>query len=352
MLNFYPGPSKIYPQVKDLMQESYQTGILSMNHRSKAFMAVAENTVSQLKDKLQIPKDYHIYFVSSATECWEIIAQSLAANRSLSIYNGEFGKKWAEATANYSLQQNSTLKPILCLTHSETSNGTLLNKESLAYLKTQFPQYLLAVDATSSMGGVHLEWKSADIWFASVQKCFGLPSGLAILICSPQAIEQGLAISENKHYNSFVRLHQNMLKFQTTHTPNILSIWLLGKLLESLEDITIIHQKLVNRANNFYDFLQKHHIKTIQIPAFTYKGFENEVFDNQKVIANLSSTVIALETNLEKIIALKKAAEQENIILGNGYGAWKDTSIRIANFPAITDEEFEILKVFLLKNFS
>lgn len=284
MLNFYPGPSKIYPQVKELLQEAYQSGILSMNHRSKAFMTVAENTVLQLKDKLQIPTDYHVYFVSSATECWEIIAQSLIANRSLHIYNGEFGKKWAEATTNYSFHQNSALKPVLCVTHSETSNGTVLSEDSLPYLRTQFPQYLLAVDATSSMGGVHFAWQGADIWFASVQKCFGLPSGLAVLVCSPQAIEQGLAIAENKHYNSFVRLHQNMLKFQTTHTPNILGIWLLGKLLANLDDIATIHQKLVNRANNFYNFLQKHQIKTVQIPSFTYQGFNNEVFDNQKVI--------------------------------------------------------------------
>ena len=40
-------------------------------------------------------------------------------------------------------------------------------------------------------------------------------------------------------------------------------------------------------------------------------------------------------------------AKENNIILGNGYGAWKDTTFRIANFPAIEDWEFDQLKTLL-----
>ncbi len=40
-------------------------------------------------------------------------------------------------------------------------------------------------------------------------------------------------------------------------------------------------------------------------------------------------------------------ANQLNIILGNGYGKWKQNTFRIANFPQHTNEKFKILKEFL-----
>ena len=79
MITFYPGPSKVYPQVADYAAEAVREGIVSLNHRSAGFMDVVKETVRLLHEKLAIPADYHIALVSSATECWEIVAQSLTA---------------------------------------------------------------------------------------------------------------------------------------------------------------------------------------------------------------------------------------------------------------------------------
>ncbi|MBC8110499.1 MAG: aminotransferase class V-fold PLP-dependent enzyme, partial [Verrucomicrobia bacterium] len=94
MITFYPGPAKVYPQVADYLQDAYQSGILSSNHRSEAFMKICQTTLALLHEKLSIPADYAIIFVSSATECWEIIAQSFTEKNSLHAYNGAFGEKW------------------------------------------------------------------------------------------------------------------------------------------------------------------------------------------------------------------------------------------------------------------
>jgi phosphoserine aminotransferase len=59
----------------------------------------------------------------------------------------------------------------------------------MEYYFSKIPDALIAVDATSSMAGVELDWQSADIWFASVQKCFGLPAGMAVMVCSPRALQ-------------------------------------------------------------------------------------------------------------------------------------------------------------------
>jgi phosphoserine aminotransferase len=63
--------------------------------------------------------------------------------------------------------------------------------------------------------------------------------------------------------------------------------------------------------------------------------------------ATRSTTVMAIAGSEELIIQVKKEAEKRGMQLGGGYGPLKATSFRIANFPAITDEEFDALIEFL-----
>ena len=140
-ISFYPGPSKVYEKVPRYIIEAYQKGVLSINHRSPEFEAIYQNTVSLLMKKLLIPKEYAVFFTSSATECWEIIGQSLIAKKSHHIFNGAFGQKWQAYTKKLSkdaIEQESNLQEpidvtllnvsddaeVICLTQNETSNGT------------------------------------------------------------------------------------------------------------------------------------------------------------------------------------------------------------------------------------
>jgi phosphoserine aminotransferase len=54
-------------------------------------------------------------------------------------------------------------------------------------------------------------------------------------------------------------------------------------------------------------------------------------------------TVLALKGPAEKIQALHTRCQAADIELGKGYGAWKNSSFRIANFPAHTLENIETL---------
>ena len=98
MISFYPGPSRVHDEIPGYVQDAHELGVMSINHRSEAFMAISERTVSLLKQRLNIPSDYTIFYTSSATECWEIIAQSLITDKSYHLYNGAFGQKWHEYT--------------------------------------------------------------------------------------------------------------------------------------------------------------------------------------------------------------------------------------------------------------
>ncbi|CAH0995398.1 Phosphoserine aminotransferase [Emticicia aquatica] len=344
MLTFYPGPSKVYPKVANYLQDAIKEGILSQNHRSLAFMDMLKNCILAFKQKLNIPEDYQVYFTSSATECWEIISQSLVKHQSHHIFNGAFGEKWFDyatqldkttSCTKFDFQTTfeaknsySTHADVICFTQNETSNATQI---SANFRQETNSNVLIAIDVTSSLGGIELDWKMGDIWLASVQKCLGLPAGMGVMICSPNAINRAKEIGERKHYNSLLFIHENFQKYQTHYTPNILGIYLLLRIMEQIPDIQTISTQIKSRAINFYDFI-------------TSKTSLELLIENTQV---RSETVIAIKGNIDEILRLKQKAKENNIILGNGYGAWKDTTFRIANFPAIEDWEFDKLKTLL-----
>ncbi len=347
---FYPGPSRIYDQVPAFAADAFAKGILSMNHRSAAFEEMYRLTRARLFDFLNVPDGYHLAFVSSATECWEIIAQSLVEKQTTHLYNGDFGKKWFEISKNLKPESeeidfsvDTLLKPEIldiplenewiCLTQNETANGTQIHDEVLGAFRKAFIDQYIAVDATSSLGGIDLTIGNADLWFASVQKCFGLPSGLGLVIYSDAVVQKAESIGENRHYNSFLNIHQNSLKNQTHYTPNVLDIYLLFRLLETLSNSQEIGKKTETRAKHLYSYFQGYsEFQPISQNPFCY-----------------SDTVLAFEGEPDFISELKKVAGQNGLILGNGYGSMKNNSFRVANFPAISDREIEELVRFFDK---
>src|SRR5947208_3271892 len=98
MISFYPGPSRVYDEIPRWVNDAARKGILSMSHRSPEFMSLSRKTVALIKRKLGVPDSYFVYFTSSATECWEVIAQSLITYKSIHISNGAFGEKWFDYT--------------------------------------------------------------------------------------------------------------------------------------------------------------------------------------------------------------------------------------------------------------
>ncbi|MEP0368488.1 MAG: aminotransferase class V-fold PLP-dependent enzyme [Cyclobacteriaceae bacterium] len=345
--NFYPGPSRIYSCIPEFIYEAYMSGILSANHRSDEFMKLMDETKSILRSKLLIPADYEIAFTSSATESWEIVSQSLVAKGSCHFYNGAFGKKWhgyanqLKKTSKVEFGVNDELPvaqvsdelDVICVTQNETSNGTEVSNEILKKLREINADKIIAVDVTSSIGGVKIHFENADYWYASVQKCLGLPAGLGVVILSPKAIEKAFEIGERGHYNSLISIIENTRKNQTQYTPNVLGIFLLNKSQGVSKGISPLHEKLVRRVGHYASVIQD------------LKGVDYLV-RNESV---RSKTVLALTHDDPD--AVRAQASDAGIILGAGYGDWKSSSFRIANFPAIKTKEINKLQGFLEQNF-
>lgn len=348
MITFAPGPSKVYDALPRYMQDAYEKGILSANHRSSAFMNLYQETEKLMREKLHMPEDYKLLFTSSATENWEIISQSIVEKASFHIYSGSFGKKWFEY-AKHIITETSSLKieasqsievatleigedfDLIAITQNETANATQVPMAVLKELGEKYPEKMIAVDTTSSMGGIVLDFSLADIWYASVQKCFGLPAGLGVLILSPKAIEKTQRKGERGRYNSLNFMLENAEGYQTHYTPNVFGIYLLNRVLQDLQEIQHVDSRLRGR-------MLKLETAVAQSSKFSL------LVSNE---ATRSTTVLAVSGKEAEIASVKKAAEKHGLQLGSGYGPLKPTSFRIANFPAITDEEFDRLVEFI-----
>ncbi|MDI1324294.1 MAG: aminotransferase class V-fold PLP-dependent enzyme [Algoriphagus sp.] len=350
MITFAPGPSKVYDSLPIYLNDAYQEGILSANHRSSAFMKLYQETEQLMRTKLHMPDDYKLLFTSSATENWEIISQSIVERASFHIYSGSFGKKWFEfakhilpASMGLKIEANQAIDvpslqigeefDLIAITQNETSNASQVRSEVIEAIKEKFPEKMIAVDTTSSMAGIELDFSLADIWYASVQKCFGLPAGLGILILSPKAIEKSEKKGEKGRYNSLSFMLENANGYQTHYTPNVLGIYLLNRVLKDIPLIQEIDATLRSRMSLLENCIAQ--TKTLRM-----------LVDNAET---RSTTVMGIAGTEELITQVKKDAEKAGMQMGGGYGPLKPTSFRIANFPAITDDEFDTLLAFLKK---
>ena len=349
-ISFYPGPSRVYSNTTEYLIEGYKDGIFSINHRSEEFMALSRKTKKLLHEKLRIPSDYRILFTSSATEGWEIISQSLASNSTQHFYSGAFGEKWCQCakqitdevqSVSFDINDSLPFERIdpkvecICLVHTETSNGTYISDSILEKVaETISGDQLVAIDCTSSIGGMDLPWTMGDVWFASVQKCLGLPSGLGLMVLSPKAVNKVEERAERSHYNSLLKMLSNESIHQTHYTPNILGIYLLNRTQKYSKGINKIQDKVMNRYNYWTEVIK-------DFKEFSFLIEEEHL---------RSRTVFAIQ--YQKPEKLKHLASEAGFTLGNGYGKWAETTFRIANFPAIKKKEIESLSAFLRKRVS
>jgi len=341
-----PGPSELHPEVPGFIKDALENGVASISHRSKTFEGYYSTACEELLKLLAIPKNFSIFFLGSATEAMERIIQGGSQSKTTHFVNGAFSKKFAEIAKaigrnaatieakegqGFDLLQ-SKIAPdteLIALTHNETSSGVALKIEQLHQLKALYPNSLIAVDIVSSAPVVKLDFTKLDFSFFSVQKLFGLPAGLGVLIASEAAIERARTLrskgfSIGSHHN-LIELQDFYKKSQTPATPNVLAIYLLGRMAQSFNRIGA----------------QKLRAEIEERAALAYKKLDNAKTCSAFVAPEYrSSTVLVINTSAPapELISKFKAHGFE---IGSGYGAFKDKQVRIANFPAIDRATFE-----------
>ncbi|HAY34431.1 MAG TPA: aminotransferase class V-fold PLP-dependent enzyme [Ignavibacteria bacterium] len=336
---FTPGPTELYPGAQKDLLEALDKKIFSFNHRSPEFMDIYKRTVNSLKNLMNIPDSFHIFFLSSATECMDRIIMNCSAKDTFHFVNGAFADRFyktaidlkrnaVKADAEYGsgfdfdnvkIENNPE---VICITQNETSTGVAIDVENIYKLKKDNPNAVIAVDIVTSAPYVNLDFNLIDCTFFSVQKGFGLPAGLGVLMVNERCIERAAQLHGSEtgigSYHNFLTLLENAKKYQTSETPNVLGIYLLGKVCDHYleEGIENIRKSTDEKAELVYDYFDNHNL---------YKPFV-------KIPADRSKTILVIDMG-DRQSQFKKALSENGYIAGSGYGKLKDTQIRIANFP-------------------
>lgn len=352
---FTPGPAQLYPSVAKHVQTALDEQIGSISHRSKQFRQLYQHAAEQLRELLRIPAGSGIFFLGSATEIWERSLQNCVEHESFHLVNGSFSKRFyefslelnkhavhVEAPFGQGFNASDALIPptseLVCLTHNETSSGVSMPVAEINALKQQHSDKLFIVDAVSSAPYPDLDLALIDSVFFSVQKAFGLPAGLGVWIANEKMLAKaeqlkakGLSIGA---YHSLPSLFKNYRNYETPETPNVMNIYMLGKVTEEMNQkgVATIRRETEAKAQMLYDYLSMG-------PAF-------EIF--VKNPAHRSQTVVVANT-VKPAAEVIEALKANGLVVGSGYGSYKDKQIRIANFPATSVEEIERLIIELGK---
>lgn len=347
-INFTPGPSQLYFTVDNHVRTAFKEGIPSLSHRSKKFEGFYKDTVDGLRELLNLPSGYHIYFTGSATEIWERLIQNLVEERSFHLVNGSFSKRFYEIALQLGKRSTKNEVPngqgfdpaltvpddaeLIAITHNETSTGVSLPLDFIYDLKSKNPDALVAVDAVSSLPFPDFDYAQLDSVFFSVQKGFGLPSGLGVWMVNDRCLAKAEALLAKGipigSYHSLPGLHSFAVKDQTPETPNVLGIYVLSMVIRDMirRGIASIRKETEYKAALLYHALENHpNLK----PFVSDKAYRSKTV----IVAN---TGACTEELAHRLI-------ENGMQPGDGYGADKKTQLRFANFPTHSKEQFELL---------
>jgi len=346
---FTPGPSALYFTVESHIKKALKDQVLEINHRSKQAAGYFQEATENLRSLMSIPEDYHVFFLSSATEIWERIIQNCILEKSTHLAYGVFSNRFYEFAKKLKINataissdfgtipdfNNETIDldtELISVALNETSTGVTFPVEKIYALKKHFPNAILAVDGVSALPAIDIDFSKIDSAYFSVQKCFGLPAGLGVWIVnnkciakSEEKIKTGKSIGT---YQSLPNLLKSAEKFQPTYTANVLDVYLLAKVTGDMLEKGI---DVIRRETNYKGALLQHMVD--QHPNLSHFVDRPEL---------RSKTVIVANTNFDSRYIINELAKK-GLVIGDGYGPYKGNQIRIASFPTHSKELIELL---------
>ncbi len=343
---FIPGPVKVDEDV--LKQLARPT----LGHRGKEYAQLHGETVSLLK-KIFFTDQNVFLSTSSASGIWEAAIRNCVApdEKVLCTCCGAFSDKWASVARacgrevdELKVEWGEAILPemideklaggdyaAITMVYNETSTGLTNPVDEISkMMREKYPDVLVFVDSVSAMVGLPLKFDELgwDVTFASVQKAFAIPPGLAVALVSNRALEKSKNVPGRGYYFDFQQFAKRAEKNQTPTTPAVPHIMALNyqcnKLAsEGMENVWARHKKMA-------EFVR----------GWATEKFE--LFCKPEYASNTLTTVRNTRgINVAETIAAIQA--KHNTIFGNGYGKLKEESFRIAHMGDITMDDLKEL---------
>ncbi len=340
---FGSGPSKVRPEAVAHLAE-IADGVLGTSHRQAPVRDQVARLTKGLRTLYRLPDDYEILVtVGGATAFWESLAFGFVEQRSRHYVFGEFGGKFAAATAaapflddpdiiEAPFGQRPNVTPasdcdIQALTHNETSTGVMMDI-------TRVDDALVVVDGTSAAGGLFVNPIDTDVYYFSLQKGFAAEGGLTIAFLSPAAVARIEQIAASGRYIpkflDVLTALENSRGNQTYNTPSISTVILAAHqvewMLATFADLRGVATAQAKKARTVYDWAEARDWAT---PFVTDPAIRSHVV----ATVDLLEGVEADEVN---------AALRANGVLDTfAYRGLKRNQLRIALFAAIEHADIE-----------
>jgi len=343
---FIPGPIQVAPDVLKQMARP------TLGHRLKEYVQLHSETIDMLKKILYTEQNVFLS-TSSASGVWEgSIRNCVAMDETvLCTMCGAFSDKYSTVATScgrkveeLKVEWGQPITPemideklatgkyaAVTLVHNETSTG-LTNPvyEISEMMKKKYPDVLVFVDAVSAMVGLPMQFDELgwDIVFASVQKAFGIPPGLAVFAVSDRAMEKSKTVPDRGYYFDFQQFAKSAAKSQTPTTPATPHIMALNYQCKKLLKEGM--QNVWQRHKDMAEFV---------------RGWAKENFDLFPPEQYASNTLTAIKNTRGINVAetINAIQQKHNTVFGNGYGKLKEQTFRIAHMGDISMDDLKEL---------
>lgn len=327
-------------------------GYLSASHRSAEVRREVHRMENALRALLRIPERHRVLLVGSATEAMERILEGVVDRRSLHLVNGAFSRRFQAVARNLGLSPFGVEIPdgtgfdgaalshdsdglpyeLLALTQNETATGARISPAAVHGLAeaSRAKGVLVACDLVTGWPTEPIDPARLDAGFFSVQKGFGLPPGLGVIVASEALIERartrmhrGARMGGYFHLSALADAAD---RGETVATPNTLGIRLLARVAEAYLDAggqDALHQQAEDAFAPFWARIEG-------MGPLTLRPFVKDPEVRSRTVA-----VVSVEPYQGTLWAPRLKAElfRRGFQVGDGYGAWKEAHLRIAHFP-------------------
>jgi len=343
---FIPGPVKVNDDV--LQQLARPT----LGHRLKEYAQLQGETVEMLRKILFTDQNVFLS-TSSASGIWEAAIRNCVGfdETVLCTMCGAFSDKWADVAKScgrdveeLKVEWGTPVLPemideklatgkysAITLVYNETSTGLTNPVYQISeMMKEKYPDVLVFVDAVSAMVGLplHFDELGWDVTFASVQKAFAIPPGLAVAAVSERAMEKSKNVPNKGYYFDFQLMAKNAAKNQTLTTPAIPHIMALHYQCEKIVKEGM--ENIWTRHKQMGEFVRE------------WAKEKFALFCEEKYASN-TLTAIKNTRGINVAETINAIQEKHNTVFGNGYGALKEKTFRIAHMGDITLDDLKEL---------
>ncbi|MFW9996422.1 MAG: pyridoxal-phosphate-dependent aminotransferase family protein [Candidatus Odinarchaeota archaeon] len=331
---FIPGPTEVEQDV--LLQQAKPL----IGHRAKEFTELYASVTGKLGRFFEITKQHIMVATGSGTLFMDMAARNLVKKKALCATCGSFSERmaktvdecgkeidklsvdWGKATTEDMIIERLAggKYDALTVVHNETSTGIRNPIYKIGEkVKKEYPDISYIIDSVSGMAGdmVEPEKIKSDLIFASSQKAFALPPGLAIAFVSEEAYEKAKTVEARGNYTDLVGIIDYFKKSgQTPSTPNISLLYALDYRLDKM------------LAEGYRKRYERH----VEMAKYTQNWVKKKGFEMFPEPGYESVTVSTVKNTLEKNVKeLNSQLAPRGYTIANGYGKLADKTFRIGH---------------------